>query len=329
MQKHQSNFNIWRCNIMGKTYSQTYLYRKYSEYDKKLFKFIMQADRIDTKSEAFADVAYDIKRRSISEALNKILTSDNVIFGIDHGNTLPKAFKVFVASDVKMDKNKSKVFIDVTECVKLQNGVYKCNNVEWIISYLVNAMTSYIYAMATNKIVSNNSIIRDGGEAFAMCFTYIIDRLYKISTVQSLRKKVQYISAMYYQINLLGRDYSKNFEAIKSMAMKISGIEIRDAKLIDLMIEENCFLNLNTFVENLNRIFKFKDLSVDLIVDKWFQSFGTGTIFALEFFPAFSAMLTNTYVGGYIDQQLTIEKVTGDSMVRFTKSVLQIGGAVV
>ena len=58
------------------------------------------------------------------------------------------------------------------------------------------------------------------------------------------------------------------------------------------------------------------------------KAFGTGTIFALEFFPAFSAMMTNTYVGGYLDQQMTIEKIAGNSMVSFTKTILQIGASV-
>jgi hypothetical protein len=39
-------------------------------------------------------------------------------------------------------------------------------------------------------------------------------------------------------------------------------------------------------------------------------------------------MLTNTYVGGYIDQQMTIEKVAGTSMVTFSKTILQIGASV-
>ena len=313
---------------MPKTYSQTYLYRKYNEYDKKIFKFIMQAERIDTSSDAFADIAYDVKRRAISSSLNKILTSKNVVLCIDPGNSLPKAFKVIVASDVLTDK-KMKVFIDVTDCVTIKDGIFKCNHIEWLISYLINGMTSYIYTMAESKITSNTSIVKDGGEAFTKCLTYIIDRIYKINTIQSLRRKVEYVSALYYQINLLGKDYSKQFDSIKANAMRISDIDTRDAQLVDLMLEDNCFLDINTFVDNLSRMFNFKDLSVDLIMDKWMQAFGTGTIFAVEYFPAFSMMLTNTYVGGYIDQQLTIEKVTGQSMVKFTKTILQIGAAVV
>ena len=312
---------------MPKTYAQTYLYRQFPQYEKMMLEGIMQGERIDVNDDKFANIMYDVKRRQVSSDLIKVLKSKNTV-PIRPAKTLPKAFKVFVAKDVKNDK-KEKVFIDVSDCIFDKNGEYVCNHIDWIIAYLITGMNSYIYAMMPNKVLSNQSIIRDGAEAFSSMFSYILDRIYKISTVQSLRKRIEYISAMYYQINILGKDYSKQFDSIKSIAMKVSNIEQRDAQIVDLQLEEGCFNNLLTFVDNLNRIFKFKDLKVSIIVDKWMQSFGTGTVFGLEFYPAFAMMLTNTYVGGYIDNQLTIEKITGQSMVKMTKSILQIGAGVV
>ena len=313
---------------MSKLFSDTYLYRKYPEYDKKMFEFIMGAERIDVNSEAFEDIMIDIKHRKINDALIKVLKSDNVIIGIKPGKSLPKAFKVFVAKDVREDK-KLKTFIDVSDCVFMKNGVYVCNHIDWIISYLINAMTSYIYAMLETKFTNNSSIIKYGGDAFVRCFSYIIDRIYKISTVQSLRKKVEYVAALYYQINILGKDYSKNFDSIKTTAMRISKIDAKDANIVDILLDDSCFLDIALFTENLARMFKFKDLSVSLILEKWMSAFGTGTIFALEFFPAFSMMMTNTYIGGYIDQQNSIEKIAGPSLVEFSKTILQIGASVV
>ena len=312
---------------MPKTYAQTYLYRQFPQYEKMMLEGIMQGERIDVNDDKFANIMYDVKRRQVSSDLIKILKSKNTVL-IRPAKTLPKAFKVFVAKDVKNDK-KEKVFIDVSDCIFDKNGEYVCNHIDWIIAYLITAMNSYIYALMPNKVLSNQSIIRDGAEAFSSMFSYILDRIYKISTVQSLRKRIEYISAMYYQINILGKDYSKQMESIKAIAMKVSNIEPRDAQIVDLQLEEGCFNTLLTFTDNLNRIFKFKDLKVSIIVDKWMQSFGTGTVFGLEFYPAFAMMLTNTYVGGYIDNQLTIEKITGQSMVKMTKSILQIGAGVV
>lgn len=314
---------------MPKNLSDLYLYRKYPAYDKNLFGFVMNAERINPNSEEFEDVLYDIKRRKTGDAILKVLNSQNTVLGIQPGKALPKALKVFVVKDVKEDKTKEKVFIDLSDCVFMKNGSYQCNHIEWIIAYLINAMVSFIYAKAETKLTNNSSIVKYGGEAFVKSFSYIIDRIYKISTVQSLRKRVEYITALYYQINLLGKDYSKYYDSIKATAMRISDIENKDAQIVDIMIEESDFLDIEHFINALSRIFKFNDLSYSIILDKWMQAFGTGTMFALEFFPAFSMMLTNTYVGGYIDQQLSIEKVTGQSMVKFVKTILEIGARTV
>ena len=314
---------------MPKNLSDLYLYRKYPAYDKNLFGFVMNAERINPNSEEFEDVLYDIKRRKTGDAILKVLNSQNTVLGIQPGKALPKALKVFVAKDVKEDKTTQKVFIDLSDCVFMKNGVYQCNHIEWIIAYLINAMVSFIYAKQETKLTNNSSIVKDGGEAFVKLFSYIIDRIYKISTVQSLRKRVEYIAALYYQINLLGKDYSKYYDSIKATAMRIADIDNKDAQIIDIMIEESDFLDIDHFIKALSRIFKFNDLTYSIVLDKWMQAFGTGTMFALEFFPAFSMMLTNTYIGGYIDQQLSIEKVTGQSMVKFVKTILEIGARTV
>lgn len=313
---------------MAKTYSQTYLFGQYGEYEKKIYEFIINAERINTKGSEFDDILYDIKRRKISDHLAKIITSENVVVGINPvGKALPKAFKAFVASDVK-DNNKVKVFIDVTECVVYKNGAYVCNKLDWLVSYIINAMTSYIYVKAENKLLGNASILKDGCEAWVRCFSYIIDRMYKISTVPQIKRRVDYLSAIYYQTAIMCKDLDKNEDSIKANAIRISDIDSKDAKVMDMMIEERDFINIDTFVKALGRIIQLKDIKTANIVSYWMNAFGPGTVFALEYFPAFSAMMTNTYVGAYLDQQMSIEKVAGQSMIKFSKTILQIGASV-
>lgn len=313
---------------MAKTYSQTYLFRQYKEYEKKIYEFIVNAERIDTKSAEFDDILYDIKRRRISNHLAKIITSENVVVGINkNGRPLPKAFKVFVASDVK-DGGKVKAFIDVTECVVYRNGVYECNKLDWLVSYILNAMTSYIYVKAENKLLGNSSVMRDGCTAWVNCFSYIMDRMYKISTVPQIKTRLDYMAAMYYQVAIMGKSFDKNEDSIKANAIKISGILNTDSSLVDIMIKPDDFLNIDTFVTAVGRVLQLKDLKTGNVVSFWMNAFGPGTVFALEYFPAFSAMMTNTYVGAYLDQQMTIEKVAGESMIKFTKTILQIGASV-
>ena len=313
---------------MAKTYSQTYLFGQYGEYEKKIYEFIINAERIDTKSSEFDDILYDIKRRKISDHLAKIITSDNVVVAINPvGKSLPKTFKTFVASDVK-NGNKVKVFIDVTDCVVYKNGVYVCNKLDWLVSYIISAMTAFIYVKAENKLLGNASILKDGCSAWTKCFSYIIDRMYKISTVPQIKRKVDYLAAIYYQVAIMCKDFDKNEDSIKANAIRISDIDASDARVVDIMIEDHDFDNIDKFVSALGRIIQFKDIKTANIVSYWMNAFGPGTVFALEYFPAFSSMMTNTYVGAYIDQQMTIEKIAGPSMVKFSKTILQIGASV-
>ena len=309
---------------MAKNYTSTYIYNQYPKYEKQLFEFIIKSERIDTKSSEFNDVLYNIKRRKISDNLAKIVTSDNVVLCLNEGNTLPKPFKVFTAKDLKEDKNKIKVFIDVTGVIKNTNGTYDCPNIDWLISYIISAMVNYIYTVAPNKIIGNSSIIKDGSDAFTTLFTYIIDRMYKISSTIDLKKRVQYLSSLYYQINILGKDFT---DSVKSNAIALTDIDKRNAATVDVLYKKEDFTDINTFVNSLGML-GFKDLKTANVISYWMNAFGTGTVLGLEYFPAFSAMMTDTYIGGYLNNQITIEKLTGPAMIKFTKAILNIGASV-
>lgn len=317
---------------MPKTYADTYLFKK-NDYGKQMAKFIMESDRLDVTSSEMEDVVYDFKRKAISDTLYKIFTSKNVVLMSNpkgSKSALPKAFKAFVAKDIK-NNNAVKAFIDVTDLIVLKGSKYQCLNMEWLVAYTINAMVSYIYAKQEQRLVGNAAIITNGGIAFVRAFSYIIDLLYKTSTVQQLRQRIEYMSALYYQVNILGKDlHSSN---VRATSVKMTDIEAKDAKVIDIMVGDHDFDNIENFVKALERLFGLNNITVSAVVSKWMFAFGTGNAFALEYFPAFSAMLTNAYVGGYIDKQANIEKIINPPatpyMTYFTKAILQIGASVV
>lgn len=315
--------------IETKTIADSYIYNLFPDYNKALIGFIMKSSRIDTSGPEFADVLFDIRRRRISDSLSKIITSKNVVIGINENMPLPKAFRVFVAKDLK-DGNKVKVFIDCTDCLKLKDAKYDCTDLNWLMSYLINATTSFIYKIRPEKLMLDQSVILDGCECFMRLFSYIIDRIYKIVSVQSLKKRVDYFLSLYYLVNIMKKDFSSDSSNrnIRNIAMKVTGIEDRDASSVDISVELTDFDNIKTCIEALGRMFNFKGITVDIILSMWMQSFGTGTQFALEFFPQFSAMLTNAYVGGYLNNQNTIEKLCSGAMVSFCKNILKIGESV-
>ena len=313
---------------MAKTLADTFLYGKQPDYNRKIVQFITQANRINTKSAEFSDILFDVKRRRVSDSLAKVITSNNVVIGTMDAS-LPKAFRTFVAKDAK-DGNRAKIFIDGSEFLRLNAGTYDCINMDWLISYVIAGTTNYIYKLIPQKLLLDSSVITDGCDCFVRLFSYIVDRIYKITSVPIIKKRIDYTIALYYLINLLEKAYKTEnaFRALRSIAARISTIDDRDARIVDMEVQPGDFANIDSFIKALGRIYSLKDFKIDVFISMWINAFGTGTPFAVEYFPALSMMLTNSYIGGYIDNQNMIEKLCGNSLVAFSKTILRIGDSV-
>ena len=88
-------------------------------------------------------------------------------------------------------------------------------------------------------------------------------------------------------------------------------------------------MNINYFIKDCGDILKLPNMAIDIILDRWMKMYGVGTALALELYPSLASMITNAYVGCYINQQKSIEKICGRTMVEFSKDILRIGeGAV-
>lgn len=304
-----------------KNFDSTYLYNQY-DYNKKILNFIMKGHIIDKTNPSFEDIRFDIKRRNIANGIVKVLDSNKIVL-ICNNEPLPEYFKVLVLKDPK-DGNKKKVFIDCSSIIFYENGKYECSNINILLSYIVSAMTNFIYINKPTVYTMNNTISANGAAAFASLFTYIIDYMYKISVNPDTKSKCIYISAYYYLINILGKD--PDSPTVRNTALKVSKITSREADIIDLDIDNDSFKDINTFITSLNKIFIFKSpLTTDAFIAKWIFLYKSSALFALELFPSFATMMTNAYIGSYINNQKTIEKVAGSDMVQLAKTIINYG----
>lgn len=317
-----------------KSYSDCYLYRKYPLYQKRLMDAIMKDPIIDKADPAFKDVIYEVKRTRVSDSLIKILNSTNVIL-LDCENPLPRAFKVFCAKDLRSKTPISKVFIDCTGVITktASSAEYRTEDIK-LISYLINSGVCMAYHKNPSLILRRSSMISKSTECFAKAFTFIIDYLAKVSIQESNKIKVMYLSSMYFLYGVLQLDGKKS----RDLAKKISGLSDREATMIDILLDKfmtkstgvtgkdaSPFKDIKTFISALREVMHLSEkvIATDMIVEKWLAQYGPATIFGLEYFPAFSAMMTDAYNGGYLNQQKTIEKVCGSSMVEYAKEVLR------
>lgn len=319
-----------------KSYSDSYLYNKYPAYQKLILDAIMKDPLIDKSTDQFQDVIFDIKRtKLVSESLVRILTSTNTIL-LDCVKPLPRTFKVFASKDPKSKTPGIKIFIDCTNVITKQasGSAYNVDDIK-LVSYLINAGICMVYHKNYTLITRRSSMIKYATTCFAKLFTFIIDYLAKVSIQESNKVKVLYLSAMYFLEGILRMD---NPNASKTMAKKIAAISDREATMLDVLIDKACYEkgmqprdvnpyeNIKVFISTLIKVMHFnsKVVSLDIVCELWMKQYGPGTIFAIEYFPAFSALLTDAYNGGYLNQQKTIEKVCGADMVEYSKEVLNL-----
>lgn len=306
---------------MSKILPETHLFKMYSNYEKILFDALMTAEVVNKAHESFQDIEYEVKKRQINNSILKVLKSNNVVLLIPK-DTLPKSFKVFTAKDIKGDK-KLKVFIDCTGIISYNNGVYKAINIDILIAHLVNAMTSLIYYTDEKRLLSSHKLRESGAKAFSSMFVYIMDSLFKVNSITNLRGKCIYLSSMYFYKNIIHMPKDNNDYIV---CQRMADLSDREIAIINSNSPDNIYDNIKTFIDSVSDILKLDKLTLDIFIEKWMWLLGAGTVFGLELFPSFTAIMTDTYVGCYLNNQKTIEKITAQNMVVYTKEVIDIGG---
>lgn len=305
-----------------KTYADCFLYKKYPQYSAILSDAIMKGERIDKNEKEFEDVVYEIKRSRTDNSILKVLTSPNTVLFSD-GKPLPKPFRVFCAKDFR-DGKQVKVFVDISNVLTKQPDGYMTNT-NTLLSYLINAKVAMYYNMKPDVIFSSSERKILAATCFAKLYTHIVDYVGKISTIEYAKDKCIYLSARYFLSNVMQLD---NEDQCRSIARKISGITEMKENTYDFMASKeitkdyNPFLCPVAFTKMISEQFKIDKFSFDLVLEKWMYLYGDGTAFGIEFFPAFSAMMTDAYTGAFINNQKTLEKICGNDLILYAKGLI-------
>lgn len=307
-------------NVKLKNFDSSFLYSK-GDYGKKIYEFIIQSDRVNKNIPGFDDIRYIVKKNQYTSCLSTLLDKQNIVLMINM-KPMPRALKVFAAKDIKEDRQ-TKVFIDVSEIIEFKNNNYilSSKNFDIFISYLAAALNTLIYYAEPARVLNDNIMYGAGVNAFSKLSANIIDYM-RIGGVENVRPKVLYLSAMYYQINILGKD---NTPTIYQKATKISGLSRKETELLDVQATLASYDNIDTFVSAIAKIIKVDTLKLDNYIDKWIFLYGSGTQFATELYTSFANMIIYAYVGAYINNQKQIEKFAGKDMVDFTNTLFKIG----
>ena len=315
-----------------KRMSDSYLYQG-SGYNRDLYSFIVGSTRIDPTQKEFEDIVYNVRMRQVSPSLVKILLSNKVVLCTDNNRGMSRAFKVFQAVDPKSRvKDDRKIFIDCTGLIENKNGVYVCKNIGILISYLVAAMGIGLYYGANATMLSNSTIVKTATAAFVDMALYTMGFLKVPVTIDDNKANLSFIIAEYFLFNVLqNTNASTNFAVAKS----ISGTNAADSlhmQFADVLVGGKC--DIDKFIKSIQRIYlnqdeakmKTSSFSTENFVEKWAYLFGPSTYLGLELFTSFSEAITDCFVGSYINQQNTIEKIVGGkNIIKYSNELLKIG----
>lgn len=321
-----------------KMISDSYLYQT-ADYNKELFKYIMEAERVDKNSKAFDDIVFAVKQQATAVLL-KVLMSNKVVLMIrDPG--VSRAFKVLYLRDIKNDSKDKKVFIDCSGVIKkTDNGSYKLSKVGALISYLTAAMVYIIYYNNPRLITSSASLMKNGASAFTDMMLYTLGYLKVPVTYADNKERISFVMSEYYLLCVEG--VSSSGDTVYNIAKQVSGI--KDKKTCDYLHSLFSFTfddgaaDFNKFLAKFAEVFLDQKegmispknrarLTTDSFVQRWMYVFGPGTFLGLECFVPFSQIITDCYNGAFLNQQNTIEKIVGSkTVVAFTNELLKIGG---
>lgn len=314
-----------------KTYKDSYLYRNKlrnmdsdeNKNNKTIMDYITNAYRIDKNSEAFAGIIEDIKRQQTSTVVYQILQRSNVVLSIGKFE-LPRSFKVIEVKDPKANRRPT-VFIDCTGLIEYKNGFFICKKIDVLIAYLYNAMIYILYREASVKMFNNTELVISATTCYVSLFTYIIDYLRIIGYAEN-KSKISYLIGLFFLHNVIGRDidqYSKN------IAAKVAGVEIKLTSAYDFYLNDQMFLNINEFINELAKTFRLKGFNLQVFMGRWINLIGIGTQYAVELFTNFGMLLTSAYSGAYIVNQRQIERSCGLNLIKFNNAVKQVASTTI
>lgn len=306
-----------------KPMTKSYLYGK-TTASRKMYTFVIESERIDVHSPEFEDIRFFVKKNQYTSVLSRLLDNPNVILLINK-QPMPRAFKVFGYTDVKESSksNQIKIFIDVSEIITKEGNMYKIKHtdIDKFIAHLVSALGMIIYYGKPEAIINNNTLLNTGTACYAKLVSNIVDYM-GVGAVDKSREKVLYMAALFYQVNVLMKDTS---DSVFLRAEKISGLTKRETDIVYTQMESDCFEDIHTFIRTVAKVLRTDKLNIDNFMDKWTFLYHVSTQFAVELYPAFNTMVTNAYVGAYLNNQKTIEKILGRDMVEYTKTLFQVG----
>lgn len=209
--------------------------------------------------------------------------------------------------------------------VNMSNLMYFNNKMELSKTSTINVFMSmcfgYIFIRMYNKFKDlkyNYKFLEDGAMCYAKLVCTIFSRLCNLNLVKEDYNDVIYLSAKFFLRYLCKNTVDVANEKI---AMKLSSItEDRVQKYAGINFE-NLFEFYDGMIKEVPSLAKTNTRD---FINQWIKMYGTNSLFAIEYLPAFGCMMYATSLKVYLMNVIAIQNATGKTGDIFANDVISL-----
>lgn len=174
-----------------------------------------------------------------------------------------------------------------------------------------------------NSLIMNQNICKQGSMMYAKMFTKVLDKMFALlDPIKS--DKIKFITAKFFLLNVLGKADGSN---VRNMAQSActNNTSLSTLQSFEETFQPEDFTDLSTFLKALTvNVEGFGHLTIRTFLDSFIKMYGSSSILALEYFPAFCHMIFSALLGAHLNSEYVIVGLFGKEMDKFYNDVVLV-----
>lgn len=178
-----------------------------------------------------------------------------------------------------------------------------------------------------NAVSMNQTICKLGAEIYSKIFTKVLDRMFAINLDVNKTDILKFKSAEFFLKNVLGKTNENNIHNI-AYACTSGETSLNYLNQFDSIFTDSngtAYKSFENFIEALSeKVEGLGELNLRSYLDNYMRMYGVSTLFALEYFPAFTHMISSMVIGAHLNAEHVIENLVGRLADKFIVELCNI-----
>lgn len=196
-------------------------------------------------------------------------------------------------------------------------------DVKQLYGLMQNGLVAYLLYRYENRIINTMDVVKNAMQCYVRMILRCLDRLFALNSDKVATDRAAYIIGCFFLVNVLGKS---DGIAVRGLAYQCCHNRTKQD------IVEAVYDNLTPDYTDLTGLFSTLSAGVPAlssatlrgVLETWTRLYGDSTLLAMESFLHFAQMLSATYVGAQLNNELLINTVTQDYLKNFNVAFFQI-----